>query len=349
MILKTKKISKKKGIKNALLLFIIIIFLIGGGFFGFNQLKYKNDLKLTSSEDERIFPFEIEKGEKPKSVANKLLKDGFVVSDKSFLRFSKKANFDAKFQAGKFYLPKNLTIPEIAEKLTKAFAEEIKIVIPEGFTLEEIDARLTRIGLIEENEFLDCVKNNCNFTEFKFLPEDRLKLEGYFFPATYSIIPDQFNIEKFSQQMLGAFSKRIETLEPELSKSKRTLSEIVIMASILEKETRTSEERPIVADIFWRRLDTGMTIGADATVRYFTGKKTEAITVDDLLDDNPFNTRKHKGLTPHAICNPGMESLKSTLLPEANDFWYFLHDSKGNIHYAKTLDEHNKNKREYIK
>jgi len=323
----------------------MILVLFVGGFFAFDYYRYIKQIEIRASDDTREFPFDIEKGESVKSFANRLENDGFIVNKRAFIRYAKKTGLDKKFQAGRYYLAKNLTILELSESLTNGKTELVKITFPEGFTTEEIDARLVRYGLINKGEFTSCVFETCDFSQFDFLPEQGESLRGYFFPSTYFIELDKFSINGFANQMLNAFKVQVLPLMKDTDKS---LNDIVIMASILEKETRTKEERYMVSDLFWRRLDISMPLGADATVRFFTKNKTGDITVDDLKEDNPYNTRKHKGLTPTAISNPSLESIKATISPKENKYWYFLHDGKGQIYYAKTLDEHNQNKRKYL-
>ncbi len=342
-----QKIGKKKK-KNLLIPFLIGLAIGIGGYFGFKEYQYRYLINLPASEDSRVFPFDIQEGELPQKVSMNLQENGFVISAEAFLKYSKRSELGNKYQAGRFYLAKNLTIPEVAEKLTQAEVAKITVVFPEGFTVQEMDARLARLGLIQENEFKNCVFETCNFSEYDFLPTERDKLEGFFFPDTYFVYPQSFELENFAKQMIDNFQNRTQKFWPDIEKNGRNLTDTIIMASILEKETRTGTERPMVADIFWRRLDNGISLGADATVRFFTGNKEGDITYEDLQEDNPYNTRKHRGLTPTAICNPGLESIKATIYPKSNAYWYFLHDNSGEIHYAESLLEHNANKRKYL-
>jgi UPF0755 protein len=342
----TNKQSKRKSPKFKLLLLIAVLAI--GGYFGYQEWNYHQDLVARAGFDNNYYDFQVDPGQSPQEIAQKLADNNFIVSTNSFLRYAESEGLDNQFQAGRFFLSKNENIPTIAQALTNAEPlNEIEIVIQEGLTIEEIDSKLAKTGLINEGEFVDCVFTSCEL-DYEFLPADRNHWEGYFFPATYKIIPDQFTIEEFTNRILEAFESNYQVLKPEIAESGRTLKDIVIMASIIEKETLSGAERPMVADIFWRRLDDGWPLGADATVRYFTKNKTGAITQVDLDTDNPFNTRKNPGLTPHPIANPGLESLKAAINPEPNDYWFFLHDNKMQIHYAITVDQHNANKAKYI-
>ena len=147
--------------------------------------------------------------------------------------------------------------------------------------------------------------------------------------------------------MIRNFESRISSIYDK-ENSSRSLEDIIIMASIVEKETNNKDNRAIVAGILWKRLDIGMLIGADATTRYGIQKFTEALTYDDLDSDSPYNTRKIRGLPPGPICNPGLKSIKASINPEESDYLYYLHDPNGDIHYAQDNDEHNANKRKYL-
>ena len=121
------------------------------------------------------------------------------------------------------------------------------------------------------------------------------------------------------------------------------------MASIVEREERDPAERPTVAGILWNRYDANIGLGADATVLYGLGRTKGGLSYEDLQSDSPYNTRKYAGLPPTPISNPNISSIRAALYPEDTDYWYYLHDSDGGIHYAKTLDEHNVNKARYIR
>jgi UPF0755 protein len=125
--------------------------------------------------------------------------------------------------------------------------------------------------------------------------------------------------------------------------------EIIVMASILEKEALTPEDKKIVSGILWKRLETGMLLQVDAVFMYIMGKKSSDLTLGDLKIDSPYNTYLYKGLPPSPICNPGIESIEASLNPTASSYWYYLSDKNLNIHFAKNFDEHKLNKAEYLR
>ena len=175
------------------------------------------------------------------------------------------------------------------------------------------------------------------------------RLEGYLFPDTYFVNAAEFDVQKFLERLLRTFEERVASgLQDDLAVSGRDLSDVITMASLIERETVTSEERPIVSGILWKRLDAGRALDVDATVRYILEKPTNALTRSDLEFDSPYNTRRIAGFPPGPIANPGLASIKAALHPEDSPYWYYLHDNEGKIHYAETNDEHNVNKVRYL-
>jgi UPF0755 protein len=144
-------------------------------------------------------------------------------------------------------------------------------------------------------------------------------------------------------------NKKTESLNEEISKSKRSLKEIIIMASLIEKEARGEEDRFIISGILWKRIEKGIPLQVDAPFLYILGKESSELTISDLSTNSPFNTYRYKGLPPAPIGNPGLESIKASLRPTTSPYLYYLHDKNGNIYYAKTYDEHKQNIKKYLK
>jgi len=219
------------------------------------------------------------------------------------------------------------------------------VTILEGWTVKQIASYLEESGLTTADEFLSCVKT-CEF-KFDFLPKN--SLEGYLYPDTYFINSATFDNKVFIQRLINTLNNKLTAADwNAVEKSGHTFSEILTMASIVEREERNSNERSIVAGILWNRFNAGQGLGADATVLYALGRTKGGLTYDELQIDSPYNTRKYKGLPPTPICNPSISSIRAALYPEKTDYWYYLHDSDGKIHYAKTNDQHNENKRKYL-
>ncbi|ALM09708.1 MAG: UPF0755 protein [Candidatus Peribacter riflensis] len=303
----------------------------------------------------RAVRVKVESGMSVAQVGSLLHEKGVIRSVRAFKVYVKLHAAEAGLQAGSFIFRPDMSVDEIVEVLRSGKSEEVALTIPEGWTVTDIDALLASQGLAESGAVLDCIKR-CDFSTFDFLPNVSGgaprggTLEGYLFPETYFVSEVEFVPKFFLERLLGTFRARVvNDLMAEITASGHSLHEIVTMASLIEAETRTDTERPIVAGILWKRLEAGMPLGVDATVRYITEKPTEPITQSDLEVKSPYNTRKFKGLPPGPIESPGMTSILAALKPQESPYWFYLHDSKGLIHYASTNDEHNENKRRYLR
>ena len=209
----------------------------------------------------------------------------------------------------------------------------IKVTIPEGFTNRDITNLL-------DGKLI-------NFDKGNFL-STALPKEGSLFPDTY-IFPISFSEDKVINKMFDNFQTKIASIKPAIIASKRTRTEIIIMASIIEKEARTTETRKKIAGILWKRLDAGRPLQVDASFLYLLDKKSSDLTLADLNINSPYNTYLYKGLPSGAISNPGLDALEASLYPEESKYWFYLSDKDGNMHYAVTFEEHKKNKVLYLK
>lgn len=237
-------------------------------------------------------------------------------------------------RAGDYYLPEPQNALTLAWRVVKGEheLERVKITIPEGFNVKKISNLFTeeKFAFFDNDEFV------------------RLAPEGYLFPDTYFI---QVNATASSTIKLlkDNFIRKIFDVMPEVEKSGRTLEEIITMASILEGEANTKEDREIISGILWQRIKIGMPLQVDASFSYVNGKTTEELTLDDLAINSPYNTYINQGLPPTPISNPGLESIYAALHPTTTPFLYFLTGDDGKMYYAKTHDEHVKNKEKYLK
>lgn len=298
----------------------------------------------------------VEKGMSVAEVGAMLQEKGLIRSPAAFKVYLKLHGAETGVQAGTFLLRPSMSTAEIVDVLRTGKSEEVSLTIPEGWTVSEIDALLAENGLADAGAVLDCLKR-CDFSTFDFLPKATKglaprggRLEGYLFPETYFVNAAEFVPKFFLERLLGTFRARvIDAYGDDIAASGHSLHEVVTMASLVEAETRTDAERPIVAGILWKRLREGMPLGVDATVRYIVDKPTGPITQSDLETVSPYNTRKVRGLPPGPIASPSMSSILATLHPEDSPYWYYLHDGSGVIHYATTNDEHNENRRRYLR
>jgi len=173
-----------------------------------------------------------------------------------------------------------------------------------------------------------------------------LSMEGYLAPETLRVFADADLSEIVDKFYFARKDQLTPAILTTVKTSKKSLHEILTLASILEREVRGLEDKKIVADIFWRRLAINWALQADSTVHYAVAKEGNVFTTTkDRQVDSPWNTYKYPGLPPGPICNPGLESIQATLEPTKNNYWYFLTGKDGKVYYAKTLEEHNANKK----
>lgn len=297
----------------------------------------------------------INRGASTTSIAQTLAEEGIIRSPLAFRIHVRLQGLDGSLQAGVFLLQPSFSADEIIAMLQSGRAAEVAITIPEGFTVKDIDALLTELELIEAGEVVDC-SNICDFATYDFLPEDTSKLaerggrlEGYLYPDTYYAPVDDFVAKFFLERMLNAFrSKILEPYEGVILSSDYSLHDIVTVASLIEEETRTDDERGPVSGIIWKRYEAGWGLGIDAAVRYIVDKPSDDITTGDLNINSPYNLRKFTGLTPGPIANAGKKSIEAALYPKETPYWYYLHDRTGQIHYSRTNEEHNLKRIKYL-
>ncbi len=332
-------------------------------------LWFNRGLSAVTSSDEAE-EFTVQDGDSVKAIAQRLADQNLIRNPLAFRIYVLLEGLSANLQAGQFAISPSQDARSIARQLAggEGLTRELTVVIPEGLTNVELADRLAEKFLSAAQlrdsavtttqlagQFLTAFSvtdsrqivpdQNYNFLRTK--PSDQ-SLEGYLFPDTYRFYRDAQPAE-IVERLLDNFDQRVpESIRNQASLIGRSFYDVLIMASILERELKTKTDRQLAADLFWRRLDAGIALQSDATVNYLTGKKALQPTNADLSVDSPYNTYQQPGLPPGPINNPGLESIKAALTPTPNDFWYFLTDSKGQTHFAKTLAEHNANKAKYL-
>jgi UPF0755 protein len=299
--------------------------------------------------------FKVEKGESTSGIADDLYTQKLIRSPFAFKMYVKLHGNAGTLKAGTFLLQSSMTTQAIVDVLAGGKTAEEVITIPEGYTVKDIDALLAEKKIIVAGDLQHCAQT-CDFSSFTFLPKDTSdlaprggKVEGYLYPDTYYVTLDDFDVKSFIERLMTTFQKKVvEAFADDIKASGRSFHDIITVASLVEEETRGASERPIVAGIIWKRFDQHMGLGVDAAVRYVLNRPSGAITESDLQVDSPYNLRKFAGLPPGPIASPSLSSIKAALHPEVSSYYYYLHGSDGQIHYAVTNDEHNANRARYL-
>ncbi|MFB3917916.1 MAG: endolytic transglycosylase MltG [Terriglobales bacterium] len=213
------------------------------------------------------------------------------------------------------------------------------VVIPEGFNVYEVAAAIEQAGLATRAEFLQVITSPSLVAD---LDPQAKSLEGYLFPDTYQFTRTQSPVD-MAAVMVRRFRQEARSVGL-LGTSE--IHRIVTMASIVEKETAVPEERPMVASVYYNRLNNNIALAADPCIIYaalLAGRYDGVIRQSDLQLDSPYNTYKYPGLPPGPIANPGRASLEAALHPATTKFLYFVSDNRGHHRFARTLDEHARN------
>jgi UPF0755 protein len=293
--------------------------------------------------------FDVPKGATLGQVGRDLTAAGFVRDALAFRLWIKLHPDVPPPKAGKHAISRAMNVPELLLALAaQPISEDVPLTILEGWRLRDSDAFLASRGLIEAGAYVEAASAMQRFKlPFEVEGSD---LSGYLFPETYRIPPGKFDVDGLIQRQIDAFNQQfVLPHRGEIDASKRGLRTLVIMASLLEREEPKPELRPQVAGVLYNRLDHGMPLGVDATSRFKLDDWNDRDAFLKMLrdQDEPYNTRHRPGLPPGPIGAPGLASLLAALRPEPTPYWYYLHDKSAVIHFARTLQEHEANRRKY--
>jgi len=289
--------------------------------------------------------FLVTSGQGVDQIANALSEAKLIRSRTVFKLTVFRRNIAKKIQAGYFFLSPSQSTAEIAESLTKASTKQAWVTIPEGLRREEV-ANLIIDRLIE-------TKTKHRFDPDEFIRQTA-KLEGRLFPDTYAL-GENITTGEVIEKMTNRFNKIVT----EIGISPEKLNQVVILASLVEREAGEDGERPAVAGIMTKRLANKWPLQVDAAVQYALSTSRcriricdwwpKSLTPADLKIVSSYNTYTTPGLPPGPIGNPGRASLEAAAKPKESQYWFYLHDLEGKIHYASSIEEHNQNVCTYLK
>lgn len=326
---------------------IPLISLIIALIFAFYSFYWWNNNSAAASTSKNEVDFLILKGRSASQIGEKLYNEGLIKNPLAFKIYVQITGKAEKIQAGEFRLSPNLNLYQIVERLQSG-PLELWVTIPEGLRKEEVVEKVIE-SLEMQGQEAQTFRN-----EFLSLTANK---EGYLFPDTY-LFPRDVIAAKVVNKLNQTFEQKIQDYNEGLAESNYSLQEIVTIASIIERETKSKEEKPIVAGILYKRLESGWPLQVDASVQYAvaTEKCSEnlncewwsILTKEDLKIQSAFNSYENINIPPAPIANPGLSSLEAAIFPEESDYWYYIHDDDGVIHFAETISEHNANVRRYL-
>ncbi len=345
-MVKKRKFSIRKFILFLIVLIILII-VIFIGLYKFNTLAVSS----TSKEVE----FTVEEGSSYYTLADSL-KEKELIKSAFFYKVYLKLHAPAKLTVGTYELNQNMNVGQIVGTLgndNNSDSNRVKLTFREGLNVNQMASVISRKTDIKPEEFTNKVKDEAYIDSLKskywFItddvknPEIYYDLEGYLFPDTYILEKDEVNLDNILTKILDNTLQKLEPLKAQIESSGYTVHQILTLASLVELEAVTDEDRAKVAGVFYNRLKDGWSLGSDVTTYYAAGKlMTERLTTKDLTACNGYNTRctSMKGLPVGPIDNPSLSAIKAAINPEISDYYYFVADSDKKVYFTRNADEH---------
>ncbi len=345
----------KKGIILGYLVFAVIVIVL---YFSFQNSS--PGVSIIDKQDIEAITVLVEKGEGLKEIGQKLKDQGLIDNVKTFELYAFLSRAKNKFWPGEYKVEIGMGLKDLIKILIKSpLAQEREITFIEGLTNKEIAEFLKEQEIISKEEFLIELnlvsQDQETLDKYDFLPEVVEKsfkdamLQGFLFPDTYRFYKET-TAEAIIKKMLDNFNEKIDIeLRQKAEQAGRSLFEIIIMASIIEKEAPLDQDRRLIADVFWRRLEVGWALESCATINYILGYPKARLSIEDTRIPSPYNTYINAGLPPGPINSPSLSSIKAALSPLENDYCCFLSTDEGEMIFSQTVEEHNRNKSIYLK
>jgi len=371
---KPAKKKKKSRLKGFLVTVLVLLILLGaGGFFG---LRYaESALQPVDPSSKQYMTVQIPDGSNAQEIGSTLEKSGVIKNGLIFTLYVKYKNYN-ELKSGYYNLQKSMSVEDIIKELQKGATPEpqevtlASLTIPEGYTLEQIAQTVGQLqGNFKEaltaEAFLAKVQDE-NFiaqevTKYPNLLESlptkdsgvRYRLEGYLFPATYTI-KENTTVESLIDEMLAAMDKNLSSHYATIKEKNLTVNELLTIASLVEKEGAKTEDRKLIAGVFYNRLNLGMPLQSNIAILYAEGKLGQNISLADdaAIDtsiDSPYNDYTKVGLMPGPVDSPSLDAIESSINQTKSDYLYFVANVQdGKVYYATTLEEHDRNVQEHI-
>lgn len=354
--------QEKKMVNKIVLSIVTILFLllVVFGIVGYHYVTTSLEPLNASSKEE--IQVEIPSGSSSADISRILEKDK-VIKSASVFSFYIKLNNETDFQAGYYLLSPAMTLDEIIHSLQEGGSpvafDGTKILVQEGVTIEQIADSIEKSTNFTAAEFLKIVQDPKFLTDLQTkYPElltnamdakdTRYVLEGYLFPATYDFT-EEMSLKEVVGNMVKKTDEIMQEFYPAIKEKHLTVHEVMTLASLIEREGNTYEDRTKIASVFFNRLEAEMPLQSDISVLYALNKHKEVVTYKDLEVDSPYNLYKNTGYGPGPFDSPSQDSIKAVLNPAETNYLYFLADTKtGKVYFSRTYTEHQELIEEYI-
>ena len=357
--IRKKETSIIKKIMKYFMIALLVIVLVGG-FFTWNYIK--GETQPVDTAQTELISFEIEQGASVKEVSKALQDEGIIRNSKLFNFYLKFKNVSG-FKSGLYHVSKSMTLDEIIAELSGQGKDKdqnaTKVLIREGEQLTEIAKEVEKSTKYSAEDFMAKVQDE-DFLRYlvqkfpKLLTQSyngyqvKYVLEGYLFPATYDM-NDSKTLQMLITEMVAKTDEVMSKYYDKILASDYTLQETMAMASLIEKEGTKLEDRKKISSVFHNRIKDNMMLQTDVSVQYALGEHKEALSLEDLEVDSPYNLYQNYGVGPGPYNSPSEDAIVAAMEPEKTDYLYFLADiHTKEIYYAKTYEEHLELKAKYI-
>lgn len=339
--------------KKLAVVVVVLALIVFGGTQAFSWANYQ--VTTPVSQRSHKVSFTIEPGEGVPQIADALQAKGLVRNSEIFQLYLRFTNQRSAIEAGSYLLSPSMTMAQIAGAIKHGVGQQGKITIPEGYTAKKIADLVQQSGFGSAQDYLKAEQDPTWHAQYPFLkglPAGR-DLEGYLFPDTY-LLSAHATPRDLIKRQLAEFSSVFGPAMVQAAaqpipgvRGPETVDQIVILASIVEREANSPSDRPLVCDVYYNRLSQGMPLQADATVLFAEGVWKKQVLNQDLQYQSPYNTYLHPGLPPGPISNPGQASIEACIHPTKSAYLYYFTDPHGKTHFAATLDQFNQEKNQY--
>jgi UPF0755 protein len=326
----------KKRVRSFFILIIILTFICTVVIWR----SYRFSLMAIDRTSDQKVVFNVEKGKNSLQVAENLKKEQLIKSSNIFRIYMRLNNLDNKIQAGSYELSQSMTVPEIANVLISGKTVTKTFTIPEGYNLKQITKLLTEKGIVNEVSFQQALEKKYDYPFLQLLKVDKQYLEGYLFPDTYRI-NESMSEEEIIRMMLNHFNETVyEPYNEQIIQKGMSWHKVITIASIVEREGKVKEELPLIAGVFYNRVNKGWKLESCATVQYLLPEPKEVLTFKDLEISSPYNTYLNPGLPPGPIAAPGIAAIKAAIEPTETEYMFFVANNDGTHNFSKTFSEH---------
>lgn len=326
-------LRKRRGIIPGLLLVLLIAGLLGG------RLTYNLAQPVSADSDAQVM-ITVKPGMSTQEIGQVLYDNKLIKSVNLFRLIARIEGMEKSLQAAEYSFSPSMSVRRIVGMLATGEVAYRQFTIPEGFTINQIAALLEEKNLADASKFKEAAKSIPPFEYMESSEAVTYPAEGFAFPDTYRVSRGVTE-SQLLRMMLYQFNDRFT---PELQERARQLGlsrkEVIILASLVEKEARVETERPIIAAVFMNRLKLEMPLQSCATIQYILGDPKAELTIQDTKIPSPYNTYLNLGLPPGPIASPGIESIRAVLHPADTDNLYFVADKNGVHHFSKTYEQH---------